>query len=314
MGENSSIEWTDHTFNPWIGCTKIPDANGSACDGCYAADHAKRYGLKVWGQDAGRNVTSDANWRQPKKWNRKAERDGVRRRVFCASLADVFEDRRDLDMYRQELWDLVEETPWLDWMLLTKRPECVRSMVPPRWLTGAWPAHAWLGATVEDQKRAQLRIPHLLKAPAPIHFLSCEPMLGAIDLTTIVMPDGDELGDSLFAHGPGFGIDLVIGGGESGPKARPSNPDWFRSLRDQCIAAGAAFHFKQWGEWCPEDQLPEESWSALDRSEDGLPFVAERGDPVRVGKKLAGRHLDERTWDEMPSTPIANRAPSALTR
>src|SRR5262245_49470954 len=136
MGADSKIQWTDHTFNPWIGCAHVSEA----CRFCYAESErfvqVKRgQGVELWGPNAARYVTSATNWKLPLRWNREALEVGERRRVFCASLADVFEDRRELDEPRSWLWALIERTPWLDWLLLTKRPENIWKMYPPRWLT-----------------------------------------------------------------------------------------------------------------------------------------------------------------------------------
>jgi protein gp37 len=269
MAENTRIEWADHTFNPWVGCTKV----SPACDHCYAEGWAKRTGQPhLWQGD--RRRTSAANWQQPLKWNRQAERDGCRFRVFCASLADVF-DNQVPARWRHDLWHRIDQTPHLDWLLLTKRPQNVAKMLPDTatgvkpWGDG-WP-NVWLGTTVENQAEADRRIPHLLAVPAAVHFLSCEPLLGPVDLTTIyhdqTMTDALEgmsesnvidAGDRYVAVNPVYRrhprIDWVIAGGESGHGARPSHPAWFRSLRDQCAAAGVPFHFKQHGAWIGECQ------------------------------------------------------------
>ena len=224
--ENSSIEWTDHTFNPWWGCTKV----SPACDNCYAEVWAKRTGHDVWGARASRRMLSDEYWRQPLKWDRASSRDGRRARVFCASMADVFEWGHGLSASRARLWRTIEATPNLDWLLLTKRPHLVRRLAP--WTL--WPENVWVGTTIENQHLAGKRMRFLLDVPCRFRFLSCEPLLGPIDLSEWIE-----------------GVDWVIAGGESGAKARPSHPDWVRSLRQQCIDADVAFHFKQWGNWRP---------------------------------------------------------------
>lgn len=227
MAENSKIEWTDHTFNPWVGCTKI----SSACDHCYAESWAKRAGSpELWA--GSRRRTTAANWRQPIKWNKDAEASGVRRKVFCASLADVFDNQADA-IWRRDLWDLIMDTQWLDWLLLTKRPQNIAKMLPERW---TWPArghlsNVWLGTTVENQDEAERRIPQLLSIPAAVHFLSCEPLLGMLHL-----PKQDTYWHPL---------DWVICGGESGGKARMMEEHWARSLRDQCGYMDVAFFMKQ---------------------------------------------------------------------
>jgi len=254
MGERSAIEWTDHTFNPWAGCTKV----SPACANCYAEKSPGSVfrGVK-WGPKAERVVSADSTWDNPIRWNRKAERDGTRPRVFCGSLCDVFEARDDLDEHRARLWRLIEETPNLCWLLLTKRPEEVLRRVPNFWLhdrpyfddpgeTYGWPANVWIGCTVEDQQRADERIPHLLRIPAPVRFLSMEPLLGPVDLASGYLADVSRFTWSRQSRDPyDRGIQWVIAGGESGPRARPSHPDWFRSIRDQCEAVGVPFFFKQ---------------------------------------------------------------------
>lgn len=267
MGENSNIEWTDHTFNPWIGCTKV----SAACDNCYAEAWDAR-GLQQretrWGPHADRTRTSVANWRKPLAWNKDAAASGTRARVFCASLADVFDNHRSIsDEWRAWLWRLIADTPHLDWLLLTKRPQNIAKMLPdqfglPAWGKG-WP-NVWLGTTAENQTEADRRIPHLLAVPAAVRFLSMEPLFGPVDLTEISEHRPDLVASVVYdalrgtggLHGPIGKIDWVIVGGESGPHARAMHPDWARSLRDQCAAAGVPFLMKQWGEWLPLNQTP----------------------------------------------------------
>ena len=249
MAENSGIEWTDHTFNPWIGCTKV----SPACDNCYAERLATGRMGREWGPHAERRRTK--TWGNPVKWNRQAEAEGRRYRVFCASLADVFDNHKSIEWtWRHELLDLILRTPHLDWLLLTKRPQNVRRYVPGWCDPGVWPKHVWLGTTVENQAEANRRIPHLLRVPAATRFLSCEPLLGPVDLTRINDEDTvmiDALrgqGGWPVPHGEAGPARLhwVITGGESGPNYRPADPDWFRSLRDQCAEAEVPFLFKQW--------------------------------------------------------------------
>lgn len=232
MGETTTIGWTDHTFNAWWGCTKIegPGPEGSACDNCYAAALAHRYGHEVWGKDAPRRSLSDANWRKPLRWNRLAAEDARPHLVFCASMGDVFEHRvpDDLGEHRARLWELIDQTPNLIWQLLTKRPEWVPTMVPREWMHGAWPANVWMGVTVEAERFARIRMPRLLRIPAPIRFLSVEPLIGDLDLS----PWLDE-------------VQWVIVGGESGSPRRELDHATARRLRDQCCAARVPFFFKQ---------------------------------------------------------------------
>lgn len=327
MAQNSKIEWTDHTFNPWRGCTKI----SAGCANCYAETLSKRNPatLGIWGDNGTRVVASESYWRQPLKWNRDAAAVGVRWKVFCASLADVFEDRPELEAPRLRLFELIAKTPNLDWLLLTKRPENVLRLWPARALD-YWPdgwANIWLGTTVENQEQADKRIPELLKIPARVRFLSCEPLLGAVDLrlgpygreTRSIPAFGRTLRQYLVAgewtqEPPRFRpIDWVIAGGESGPGARPSHPDWFRSLRDQCTAAGVAYFFKQWGEWGPDDfcyvtesgATPPRQWMYPDGQVLNWRGHGSTTQLLRYGKKAAGRLLDGRTWDEFPQPEVS---------
>ncbi len=232
MGEVSGIAWTDATFNPWWGCTRV----SPGCEHCYAETLATvRRKLDVWGVDAQRKPMSEAYWRDPVKWNRKAQAEGIRRRVFCASMADVFEipPERNVQAHqvqnaaRARLWKLIEETPWLDWLLLTKRPQHVEDCVP--WPRGEWPANIWLGTTTEDQKRYDERWPILSKIPACVRFISHEPALGPLTLTGDILPD------------------WVITGGESGSGARFYDHAWAESVIEQCRRYGTVPFVKQLG-------------------------------------------------------------------
>lgn len=298
MGQGTKISWAENTFNPWEGCERV----SAACKNCYAArrDSWLHRGAH-WGPGSTRRRTSDANWRRPRRWNAALEGTGRRERVFCASLADVFEDRPELEAWRADLWELIRQTPNPDWLVLTKRPENIARMLPDDWGDG-WP-NVWLGTTVENQATADERIPHLLRVSARVRFLSCEPLLGPVDLTSMVREaydmnplrgtsvDLDDGTDGLCAR-----VHWVIAGGESGPNARPSHPDWFRSLRDQCEDAGVAFHLKQHGEWAPDCRCGRSKPCATTpRPEPGRSGVM-----FRCGKRAAGRELDGRTWDAVP--------------
>ncbi|CAB3868425.1 hypothetical protein LMG3482_04894 [Achromobacter deleyi] len=281
MGKDTRIEWTHHTFNPWWGCVRVSDA----CDHCYAETWAKRLGKNVWGPKSDRRFFSDAHWKEPLKWNRDAVVQGVRRRVFCASMADVFENRKDLIPHRARLLELIAATPQLDWLLLTKRIHLVRKQLPDGY---QFPSNVWLGATVENQDAVEKRLKYLLEFNTPsVRFLSCEPLLGAIDLR------------KYFRRGPnGTRVDWVIAGGESGPGARPMDPEWPDDLRKQCSAAKVAFHFKQWGHWAPFDQTAE----VITKSTP-IYVVKRDGTEVKlaaVGKGKAGRSLAGRLWDQFP--------------
>jgi protein gp37 len=228
MGENSKIEWTDHTFNPWIGCQKV----SPGCDHCYAEammDH--RYHKVAWGPHGERKRTSDANWRKPHQWAKAARATGDRPRVFCASLADVF-DNQVIREWRDGLWLLIEETPELDWLLLTKRPENIKKMLPGEWGDG-W-SNVWLGTTCEDQSHFRRRWWHLHDIPARVRFISHEPSIGPL-----------RLWESPEIPLPRPFPDWVICGGESGSNARMMKPDWARELRDDCAHLRVPFFMKQ---------------------------------------------------------------------
>lgn len=301
-------------------------------------DLVNRFGGDFLGR---RVVAAEKYWRDPLKWNREAERLGLRKRVFCASLADVFEDWNghihdskgqvvwnecagvtlDMQEVRDRLFDLIDETPNLDWLLLTKRPENILGMWPKMYSPGKvhmrHRKNVWLGTTVENQEQAGKRIPELLNCRelSPVLFLSCEPLLGPVDLSSI--------GGSPSSHPytkvlESKQINWVIVGGESGKEARPMHHVWAESLRDQCQAANVPFFFKQWGEW--------QAGSSFDRNRDGVlltngklvyPDSIEgrermnrevglewnRFHPTavaKVGKKRTGRLLDGREWSQFP--------------
>jgi protein gp37 len=222
MGQQTRIEWSDHTFSPWRGCTKV----SAGCAHCYAEEQSKRNPkvLGEWGPQGQRAIAAESYWKDPPRWDRAAHRAGERRRVFCASLGDVFEDRPELVEPRRRLLATIAATPNLDWLLLIKRPEDV-----VRLAGGELPPSAWIGASVEDQAAAERRIPHLLKIPAVVRFLSVEPLLGPIAFTTL------------------DGIAWGIVGGESGPRARPCDLGWIRSVVAQCRAYGVPPFVKQLG-------------------------------------------------------------------
>ncbi|NMJ43504.1 phage Gp37/Gp68 family protein [Roseomonas sp. JC162] len=266
MAKFSRIEWTDHTFNPWWGCARV----SPACDNCYAEAIARRFSAGIWGARAPRRFFGEAHWREPLRWNAEAVRLGARKRVFCASMADVFENRAEVVAHRSKLWELIRATPALDWLLLTKRPQLIARYLPQDW--GGGYSNVWLGTTTENQTEAQRRVPHLLGTPSVVHFISAEPLLSALDVRDWLI------------SAPGRGkIGWVIAGGESGARARPSDPAWFRGLRDDCKRAGVPFHFKQWGNWAP----------------------SKSGTLAKVSKAVAGRRLDGRIWNGLPSEAFA---------
>jgi protein gp37 len=311
MGADTKIEWATHTFNPWTGCQKV----SPACDHCYAEAQAKRAPATFggWGPHAERKRTSASYWRQPLLWNKRAAKDGTRPRVFCASMADVFDNAVPQE-WREDLWRLVDATPHLDWLLLTKRPQLIMNRLPIDWKGGR--PNVWLGTTVENQAEADRRIPHLLAVTAAKRFLSMEPLLGPVDIAwALGHPIGVAAGFlQRGSFSPGIEtlrpLDWIIAGGESGPKARPSHPDWFRSLRDQCQSACVSFFFKQWGEWIDhetalntlgdDDPRVGDGRCRVSSGQDGLSVLGSTT-MIRIGKKAAGAMLDGREWREVPA-------------
>lgn len=308
MGENSKIEWCHHSFNIVWGCTKV----SPACTNCYAEAWAKRMGFDVWGPNAERRLLSESYWKQPLKWNRQAEAEGQRKRVFCSSMADVFEDHPTVASQRERLWPLIEQTPMLDWLLLSKRPENMTRFAPSSW-AGGWPENAWALATAENQEWASKRITELLRVPAEIRGISAEPLLGPIDFTDWLDHaicrfcqgrswnegiDCDRCGGLGEQSRP---IDLIIVGGESGHQARPMHPQWVRDIRAQCAAYNVNFFFKQWGEFLPGSQAKHLSDAELTKFK-AQPLDSEGVSSwqFRVGKHLAGRLLDGKEYNEMP--------------
>jgi len=378
MGANSKIEWTTHTFNPWRGCTKV----SPGCAHCYAEATSKRNPgvLGIWGRDGSRAIAAESYWRQPLAWNAAAAciksfdcnagdhsdacPQKVRPRVFCGSLMDVFEgeDTMPKDSHaavadaRGRLFDLIERTPNLDWLLLTKRPENIRD----KWHKTPWDRcqqcgafsdlkdeiqrerlfeldanedgwvcrqcnisaswyreNVWLLTSIEDQATADKRIPELLACVglAPVLGLSIEPLLGPIDLTPWLdwgvngppwlQSPSDHPEDQ---HEGNYGSWVIVGG-ESGPHARPMHPDWPRDIRDQCQSAGTAFFFKQWGEYIPAGSavgVQDKDKIILGgnghaRAIGGESLYMDDYIMARVGKKAAGRLLDGREWNEVPS-------------
>lgn len=333
----SSIEWTDVTWNPVTGCDRV----SPGCEHCYAATMARR--LKAMGspryQTDGDPRTSGPGFGVavhedvldlPLKWRKP-------RRVFVNSMSDLFHPRVHPN-FIAEVWARMAATPQHTYQVLTKRPKYLRTMVnDPKlaretwWILndlidekvkedeplaqrmlealialqepGGWPLpNVWLGVSVEDQQRANERIPVLVDTPAAVRFLSCEPLLGPVDLTrwTWVNPAVPQ-----WSHYARL-IDWVIVGGESGPGARPMHPQWARDLRDQCVAAGIPFFFKQWGAWRGDST----DFSAIPSAwlnEDGR--FATEGEAVADGGRWqgmfrvgghGGRDLDGRTWDQFP--------------
>jgi protein gp37 len=338
MGRDTEIIWAIHSANFWRGCTKV----SPGCANCYAERHSVRNPavLGVWGDAGTRVAASESYMRQPLAWDRAAAKAGRRDTVFALSLGDVWEDRPDLVGPRTKLLEVIDRTPNLTWLLLSKRPgnwaKCLRATIDGsrsgpgkslayEWLDGDEPDNVAVGISIEDQKAAADRWPRLLEIPARLRFASCEPLLGPLNLEAIDGGDGvhNALRGTMGVEGrvgaTGLGrLDWVIVGGESGTRARPMHPDWVRSIRDQCIAAKVPFMVKQWGEWVPGEPTAQaplwrfQNGEELDangfpaeltaRAVDGWQYDID-GPTVwrRVGRAAAGRMLDEREWLEFPS-------------
>ena len=224
MADQTGISWTDHTFNPWWGCTAI----APGCDNCYAAALDKRTGGNHWDPHVAPRATRRENWRKPRKWNEQAEIENRRHRVFCGSMMDWCDKNAPAGAL-DELWQLIRETPHLDWQLLTKRATLIRDRLPDDWGDGY--DNVWLGVTVEDIKHGFSRIHAVSQIPARVRFLSCEPLLE----------------DLIGLEAELDFIDWVIGGGESGPGYRPMDREWVIGLMCACEDTNTPFWFKQWG-------------------------------------------------------------------
>lgn len=337
----TKIEWTGtklptgtilpgYTFNGWIGCSKI----SAGCKNCYAErDMDHRFGRVKWGEHGTRQVTAPAYWAKPLQWNKQAAAAGWRRKVFAFSLADWLEERDELIHPRALLLELIAATPWLDWLLLSKRVEGWEDRITEiseynligaaeianRWLDGKPPANVWLGTSAEDQDTADHRFPRLLEVPAVLHFVSLEPLLGAIDFQLVRDLEGfetvyDTLRGVLSANGqlhlPMPSIKWVIAGGESGPRARPTHLLHAQHLRDQCVAAGVPFFWKQWGEWQSGPIVPDQHFGGGAKVKLSGCSVAVDSNRVRrlddqhaavwLGRDRAGHHLEGTEWRQWP--------------
>jgi protein gp37 len=272
MAEVSKIEWCDSTQNFWLGCTKL----SKACDNCYSEALNARYGWVEWGPHGIRKRTK--TWGAPLGWQRNAGRfqaeHGRRQRVFTCSLSDFFDNKAPKE-WRDEAWTVIRDTPDLDWLILTKRPENIRRFLPADWGSG-YP-NVWLGTTTEDQENFDRRWPKLAAIPAVVRFISYEPAVGPLRFPDTSSRDGRP--------------DWTISGGESGPGARISDPQWFRDLRDDCRDYGSAYFFKQFGNYGSNAAVFERGLSKAE---------AERLDPKANGK--GGALLDGRLWREFPVT------------
>lgn len=311
--KNTKIEWTDHTINFWWGCTKV----SPACTHCYAEGLGKFFGPRlfgqpvIWGKGQPRFARLEEARKEAVKINAKAEGATVRPRVFVNSMSDWLDDEVPIQ-WLAFLLETIRLCPWLDFQLLTKRPENWRERMskvltenasnPEYCTTYNWLSdwemadtarpNVWIGTTVENQNYADQRIPHLLEIPAKVRFLSCEPLVGQVDIRHIRQADNQWF--------PMQHIHWVIAGGESGGQAQPSHPDWFRSLRDQCKMAGVPFFFKQWGEWLPVSHMNDvEADATLLRGYKGHKHP-DGTLMLRVTRQVAGKKLDGQEWQQFP--------------
>lgn len=318
MAETTHISWADATLNWWVGCTKVSTGEHGACEFCYAETWAKRWPQyrDTWGPGAPR-VQFKHLLSKAKAIEAKGKREGRRQFVFSNSLSDIFDNEVPIE-WLAEAFEIMRATPGNVYLLLTKRPQNIVKRFCQTLPPGAsedgpeyvhWPSNVAIGCTVVTQAEANRDVPWLLRAKATLQpafaFLSMEPLMGAVDLTHLdtMAFHGAEVLDALSGRlwgimgepaGNMVTVDWVITGGESGVKARPSDPAWFRSLRDQCAAAGVAFHHKQNGEWVGSEELAEEP--AVDYRDMGRP-----ADMVwRVGKKADPCTLDGVKHDARP--------------
>lgn len=333
MGKNSGIQWTDHTFNPWMGCTKV----SPGCEHCYAEADRKRRGQLLWGPKAPRQRTSVAYWKEPMRWNDEAARLGIPARVFCGSLCDIAEDRDDLLEARADLMRLIEKTPMLEWLLLTKRPENFNRFFGNRWGQN-WPKNVWALASVTTQKEADRLVPELMRVPAAVRGLSMEPLLEAVSLAKYLPArwlcsgcghrTNDDIGrckgycqdptgascDAVACPGCGkrhywtgsmANIHWAIVGGESGGGARPFMLEWAWSLVQECQAAGVAPFVKQLGAKSETANL--NLWDLPDHVEAWGPsrLTGAAGAALKFADKKAGE------WSEWPDELKVREFPRA---
>jgi protein gp37 len=285
VADKSSIEWTESTWNPTTGC----DRTSPGCDHCYALTMARR--LKAMGNPKyqldgdpktsgpGFGITTHPDQLAlPHSWI-------APRTIFVNSMSDLFHPEVS-DEFIADVFQVMADTPRHTYQVLTKRAQRLSKIAPKL----PWPDNVWMGVSIESD-RYVFRANHLRKVPAAVRFISAEPLLGPLP--------------SLDLSGVGW----LIAGGESGPGARPMHPDWVRNLRDRCISADVAFFFKQWGAWAPNREAGSMSVSLQGEFVDELPRVTVPGAPVamrRVGKGAAGRRIDRRVWNQMPTARAEN--------
>jgi len=306
MGDRTSIEWTDATWSPVTGCSKV----SPGCDNCYAERITQR-----WGQKFTDVILHPERLEQPLRWRKP-------RRIFVCSMSDLFQEAVPWD-FLLEVFAMMYLSPKHTFQVLTKRPgrmahfatEVLPNAVGYKFV-GGWPSNIWAGTSVESPKYLP-RLDVLARVPAKVRFVSVEPLLEAVDLKLWLrcsicrgrgnLDDGMDQGTTdfhshrqspcEFCHGKGREIDWVIAGGESGPKARPMHPDWVRSIQIQCQEAGVPFFLKQWGEWVSLNDAVKRN---LPRVGNTYQFDDMHLAMTRVGKKAAGALLDGREWREMP--------------
>lgn len=282
MAEKTAISWAHHTFNCWWGCVEVGGspacgpAEGKEGAPCYAKVWDARCGGDHWGVDKLRRFFGDEHWNQLLKWNAAAEKAGEHRRVFVMSMGDWAEGRPDQHEHLERLWSLIPRCPWLDFLMLTKRPQLIHVLYPAEWQRAPLP-NVWMGTTAENQFWLDNRWEFLRRVDAAVHWFSMEPLFEKVVLPEDFLARGKQA--------------FAITGGQSGGAAVPSHPDWFRSIRDQCCAAGVAYHHKQNGVWVSVSEI----------AGAGRHYQFEDGATVRrVGKKKAGRTIDGREWNEFP--------------
>jgi protein gp37 len=290
MGTETGIEWTDHTFNPWLGCTKVSDG----CKNCYAAARDARHlsgPVDHWGPGAPRQTMGEGYWSQPERWAERARQAGKRAKVFTASMADIFDAEAPV-ADRRALWKIIQKTcGWLDWQIVTKRPQNIKTVIVEDRLDPAFFAlhGCWLLTSTEHQDALDERWPHLAHVPAAVHGISAEPLLGPLNLLRALTTY------QRFEHWPHPAkLRWVICGGESGPGARHMSPDWARRLRQQCEFGEVPFFFKQWGEW-----LPPRTTGSYNLN--GSLEVNATDEFVKVGKQRAGALLDGIKIQQFPA-------------